>query len=116
MPAWSWCYVDHSVLAALDLAVADGRHHLVVAFATASRSLVLRPRSFWPQRLRVETAGLAAARAIGDRTAEVVLLRRRADTAQMLCRNASQWLGSSASAPCRWSAGPATWRPWWSRT
>jgi tetratricopeptide (TPR) repeat protein len=50
------------------------------------RFLAFAPRGLWTVRLEAESRGLDAAQALGDRAAEMTLLRRRADTFQMCGR------------------------------
>lgn len=85
--AWAWLTAEHdALLAALRQALAHDMHRIAVALASSTRFLVFRPRALWPVRLEAESLGLRAARAAGDAESEATLLRRRADTLQMLGR------------------------------
>ena len=83
--AWAWLTMEQATLfASLHYAADQHMHHLTVALSAVMRFLALRPRAWWHQRLQAESLGITAARALEDRIAEATLLRRRADTYQML--------------------------------
>ncbi len=85
--AWNWLNLESpTILAGMRRAVEHHLHDIVIALAGVMRYLAFRSRSLWPVRLEAESLGLLAARASGDIEAEMILLRRRADTNQMLGR------------------------------
>ncbi|MGW0846933.1 ATP-binding protein [Streptomyces sp. NPDC002787] len=85
--AWAWLDTERmTLLAAMKVAHSRDLYEIVVALAGSMRYLAFQPRALWPIRLEAESMGLRAARAGGDPEAEMALLRRRADTHQMLGR------------------------------
>src|SRR5262249_26627486 len=73
--AWVWLTSEHAALfAALRYAADQHMNHLTVALSATMRFLALRPRAWWHQRLEAESLGITAARALGDRIAEAILL------------------------------------------
>jgi tetratricopeptide (TPR) repeat protein len=91
--AWAWLTEEYlTLLTALRQTADHGPHRITIALAAAMRFLALKPRTLWHTRLEAESHGLAAARSAGDRTAEAIFLRRRADTHQML----GHWAESDA--------------------
>jgi tetratricopeptide (TPR) repeat protein len=91
--ALQWLATEHTTLIAAVKAAQDrNMHALVMALACAMRFVTLGPRALWRTRLDAESAGLAAARACGNRAVEAFLLMRRGDTAQLLGR----WAESDA--------------------
>ncbi|MCO1578074.1 tetratricopeptide repeat protein [Crossiella sp. SN42] len=83
--AVAWLRTEHATLWAVQrLAAGHGQHGVVVLIASAARFLTLGPRTLWRNRLEAEEAGLASARACGDRVAEAFLLLRHGGTCRML--------------------------------
>ncbi|GHH42161.1 tetratricopeptide repeat protein [Lentzea cavernae] len=85
--ALAWLTSERATLiAALYEAASLSIHQPVIALAAAVRFLAVAGSGALPLRLEAETIGVAAARALGDRQREMVLLCRRGDTYQNLGR------------------------------
>ncbi|MEU6804735.1 ATP-binding protein [Streptomyces neyagawaensis] len=83
--AWAWLDTERmTLLSAMKAAHSRHLYEIAVALAGSMRCLAFQPRALWPIRLEAESMGLHAARAGNDPASEMALLRRRADTYQML--------------------------------